>query len=71
MTNKQAQLAQLQAMQALGAGGAQSPGNLMGQYVTAAMLAAAQDHCACETCKLMRRASKAMRAGLLEGDDDA
>ena len=71
MTNKQAQLAQLQALQALGAGGAQSSGNLMGQYVTAAMLSATQEHCACETCKLMRRASKSMRAGLLEGDDDA
>mgnify|MGYP001561850874 FL=1 len=71
MTNKQAQAAQLQALAALSGGGAPPAGNLMGQYVTAAMLAAAQDQCACETCKLMRRASKAMRAGLLEGDDDA
>lgn len=47
-------------------GGAQN----IGQYVTAAMLAAGTIGCTCETCRLMGKAAVIMRKNLLEGDDD-
>jgi hypothetical protein len=55
-----ADLAQLIAPGAAAAG---APN--IGQYVTAAMLAAAQDPCDCECCQLLRTAGKAMRQSLL------
>ncbi len=45
-------------------------GQNVGQYVTAAMLAAAAGECTCETCRLMARAAKIMRTSLVEEDSD-
>ena len=48
-------------------GGNSAPsGPNIGQYVTAALLAAAEDNCTCETCALMRKAAKSMRQSLLQ-----
>lgn len=55
-----------QLLDLAGAGRSPAESNL-GQYVTAAMLAAAQDGCDCETCKLMAQAGKLMRQGLVTG----
>ncbi len=41
------------------------PGGNLGQYVTAAMLAAGDGGCTCETCKLMRQAGREMRKNLV------
>ena len=61
----------LQALAGLGAPVPSSNSAGVGQYITAAMLAAAAGGCNCETCKLMARAARAMRKGLIEDDDDA
>ena len=39
-----------------------APGAAISQLMTAAMFAAVQDGCDCETCQLMAKAARAMRA---------
>ena len=61
----------LEALAGLAGPNTSGPAAGVGQYITAAMLAAAAGGCGCETCRLMARAAKAMRQGLLTEDDDA
>jgi len=65
MANPMAAIAAMTGQQA--SSGAQN----IGQYVTAAMLAAAGSNCTCETCRLMAKAAKLMRTNLLEEENDA
>jgi hypothetical protein len=60
----------LAALQQLNQPLAQSEASGIGQYVTAAMLAAASGQCGCETCRLMARAAVLMRRSLPVEDND-
>lgn len=61
---------QLAAMAQMTGASTPMPADNIGQYMTAAMLAASSIHCDCETCKLVNRAAKAVRRQLAEEGDN-